>query len=107
MHKNQKKNLRQKGPIAMNLENSECSQAAHISAKKNSYPKVDGSGEHVSGGGHWGVCGSGCPRDPHCPQGWTELDTGCYKLMERTRVTKTEAEQACQKVINNYTFLFL
>ena len=59
-------------------------------------PQVDGSGVHVTGGGHWGVCGQGCPRDPRCPQGWTELDTGCYKLMEDTRVTKPEAEEACQ-----------
>ena len=52
----------------------------------------------MSGGGHWGVCGSGCPRDPRCPPGWTELHTGCYKLMERKRVTKLEATEACEEV---------
>ena len=44
------------------------------------------------------MCGSGCPRDPRCPPGWTELHTGCYKLMERKRITKSEATEACEEV---------
>ena len=48
------------------------------------------------------MCGSGCPRDPRCPQGWTELETGCYKLMEDMRVTKSEAEEICQGAGGGY-----
>ena len=61
--------------------------------------KVDGQGDHVSGQGHWGVCGVECPRELLCPQTWTLTQSGCYKVLEDSQggLTKEAARMACEE----------
>ena len=72
-----------------------CTGAGHPRGMEWCSTKVDAAGNHVAGGGHWGVCGAGCPREPGCPPGWTRLATGCYRLMEESNLGKSAAAALC------------
>ena len=64
-----------------------------VSVLQVSVLQVSDSGEHVSGGGHWGVCGPGCPQEIACHEGWTRLASGCYLLDNQVKEQVQEQEQ--------------
>merc|ERR1719186_399559 len=60
--------------------------------------KVDTEGIHVEGGGHWGLCGKGCPHEKGCPAGWQRLSTGCYRFMDTEQgVDMDGAKNICEE----------
>ena len=68
-----------------------CTAAGHPEGKEWCSPLVEAdTRDHVQHGGHWGVCGHTCPRDPACPRhaGWQQLETGCYKLLPDMNMNK-------------------
>ena len=68
-----------------------CTAAGHPEGKEWCSTRVEAdTRDHVEHGGHWGVCGDTCPRDPACPRhaGWRQLETGCYKLLPDMNMNK-------------------
>jgi len=61
-------------------EYTSCTVEGHPDQKTWCSTKVDSQGVHVDGGGHWGVCGKGCPQEKVCEAGWQRLSTGCYRF---------------------------
>ena len=78
------------------VEYSHCTSQDHPGRQEWCSTKTDDQGVHVSGSGHWGVCSTECPHDPVCPQGWSRLKTGCYKVLEES-MNKFDSLKECQK----------
>lgn len=74
-----------------------CTNIDHSEKLEWCSTKTDANGVHVSGGGYWGVCEDvSCPHDPKCPEGWSRLRSGCYKVLEESQ-NKFESEKECMK----------
>ena len=73
-----------------------CTNVDHPDQKEWCSTKVDGTGNHVTGGNNWGECRGDygiCPREKKCPPGWTHLETGCYKILDETMYKDTAQEE--------------
>merc|ERR1712064_160772 len=46
----------------------------------------------------WDYCEEGCPVSEECPQGWTNLSSGCYQILDVLGgVDKETAENICRQ----------
>lgn len=74
-----------------------CTAVDHEEGLEWCSTQVDSEGGHVTGSGRWGVCTSpACPREQVCPPGWSHLQSGCYRLLDREGgLTKDSASQLC------------
>jgi len=75
-----------------------CTTEGHPEQKPWCSTKVDSQGKHVLGGGHWGLCGKGCPHEEGCPAGWVRLATGCYRFHKSEHNVDMEtAQEICEE----------
>ena len=73
-----------------------CTSVDHPEEYEWCSTKIDKNGNHVTEGVNWGVCrGDSCPRNQTCPSTWTQLELGCYKILEDA-MTKETAEEQCR-----------